>query len=90
MDPLPKWIYDEWEENSNEFLDIEKLTGTLLKELAVKMAKGKSCGSDLVVAEMLANLDDDSYAALALLFKQRIMNSPQASKITYSMIMKLF
>ena len=69
---LPNWIYKRW-----KWVDLDafrEINGAFLKEIILGMAAGKTCASDLVVAEMLQQLDDDLLDVLAVMFRLRLLN----------------
>jgi len=81
---LPSWIYDEWAPEDPECACLKFLTALLIREEAAAMAGGKSCcASDRLVAEMLKELDEDTFELLAEAFKRRILNrsGPEDEKL---------
>ena len=51
-----------------------RIDGAFLKEICLGMATGKTCATDLVVAEMLHQLDDDVLDTLAAIFRLRLLS----------------
>jgi hypothetical protein len=69
---VPNWIYDKW--NSAVLDEFPEITGALLRDMALKMRKGKTCSDDLVVMEMIQELDEKILDELAEIFKLRAIN----------------
>ena len=73
------FIFQQWELDSPELPRFEHVTGTLLRDLAVGMPKGNSCGQDLVVVKMLCACSDITFSDSAIQFKARILKSEEAA-----------
>ena len=69
---LPYWVWRRW--SGRDLESLPSLDGTLLKQAAFQMQRGKSCASDMLVAEMLFQLDDDVWEAIAQTFRMRMLN----------------
>ena len=69
---LPAWIYGRY---GREALDgFPQINGIMVRTLITKMADGKTCAEDHIVAEMLKSLPEETADTLAELFVLRLLN----------------
>ena len=71
---LPQWVWKRW--GLDDLRDIPPLNGLLVKEANLAFVRGKVCGDDRVVAEMLSDLEDNVYDEIAAAFRLRLINHP--------------
>jgi hypothetical protein len=53
---VPQWVWARW--NREVLQDYPEICGSLLREMALKMSKGKTGAEDRLVMEMIVELDE--------------------------------
>ena len=66
------WIFKSFSEADMD--GFQKITGAMVQAAVATMKKGKTCGEDLIVTEMLEVLDEECFEVLALAFNFRLLN----------------
>ena len=69
---VPDWVWRRW--SRTDLQGMEEINGTMIKELIFELSSGKTCGKDLIVAEMLFQLDEDVIEEIARSFTFRLLN----------------
>ena len=69
---IPDWIFQRW--SWKDLADFRDIDGAFMKDIIMGMTTGKTCSSDLVVAEMLQQLDDDVLDCVANIMNLRLIN----------------
>ena len=69
---LPEWIHSRW--NREVLQSYPEINGTILRQVALLMGRGKSGSDDGIVAEMIAELDEKILDLLAEVYILRALN----------------
>ena len=73
VDDLPKWVTDkEW--HSIVLEPLPRLDGMLVRRAVLGFGKGKTCGDDGLVMEMVAAGDEMLFELIAECFRLRLLN----------------
>jgi hypothetical protein len=89
---VPSWVWARW--NREVLSEFPEICGSLLREIAFKMSKGKTGAADLLVMEMILELDEIVLDELAEMFILRTLNHESEDNesawdtYTVSLIMK--
>ena len=77
IDEVPNWIWENWDPKVLD--EFPLLDRDLLRIALLRMARGKTCAEDKIVAEMLFCLSDEALDVIALSFRLRLLNTPDES-----------
>ena len=72
---LPKWAELERKFMREDFDELPRIDGPLLRKAISLFKDSKRCAADRVAAEMLSVLDEDLLETLAEAFSRRILNN---------------
>ncbi|CAK0878369.1 unnamed protein product, partial [Prorocentrum cordatum] len=69
---MPPWLSQSW--HTDALSCFRPLDGSLVRRVVYRFKLNRTCAEDLVVIEMIACLDEDTFEVLADVFRLRLLN----------------